>query len=67
MSDLEQRVTELEIHLAHQDRLLAELNRNLVEANQTIDLLNKRLERSELTLRDLLSAQLPANERPPHY
>lgn len=60
-------MTELEIHLAHQDRLLAELNRNLVEANQTIDLLNKRLERSELTLRDLLSAQLPANERPPHY
>jgi SlyX protein len=67
VSDLEQRVTELEIHLAHQDRLLAELNANLVEANQTIDLLNKRLERSELTLRDLLNAQLPANERPPHY
>lgn len=67
MIDLEQRVTELEIHLAHQDRLLAELNANLIEANQTIDLLNKRLERAELTLRDLLNAQLPANERPPHY
>lgn len=67
MNTLEHRVTELEIQLTHQDHLLALLNQNLIDANKTIDLLAKRLERAELTLRDLLATQAVPNERPPHY
>ena len=57
------RVVDLEIRLAYQDRKLEELD-------QLVRSLVTRLEESERDLRELKQALTPqdhANERPPHY
>lgn len=62
------RVTDLELRYTHQQDALDELNTVLLEANRTIDVLQKRVERLEQALEQVLSTmETPANEKPPHY
>ena len=61
----ETRITELEIKLTHQDRLLEELNQVVIAQAEEIRRLHKRFERLEQTM---LQVQVdPADEPPPHY
>jgi uncharacterized coiled-coil protein SlyX len=68
MSEVEARVIELEVIAAHQEQSIAELNRSLTEANKLIGVLERRIERAEDTLKEVLAGAQPLpNERPPHY
>ena len=68
LSQVEQRLTELEIKAAFTEDLLDELNRTIVRQQQQIDLLVREL----LQLRDRADAAQPTfrslrDELPPHY
>lgn len=64
----EARVTELEIRYMEQSDLLETLNGELVQANDQILALQRRIARLERQIEDVLRAvDMPANEKPPHY
>lgn len=69
--DLQDRVTELEIQLAHQQRLCEQLNEVVVEHTQQILRLERvvlRLEDQIKTVRELRKEAFdPGLEKPPHY
>jgi SlyX protein len=65
MSDAQHRLTELEIKLTHQERLLDELNEVVTEQRNVIDRLEKRTVMLEKALFSM--QEEPANEAPPHY
>ena len=45
-----------------------QLNDELIKANRTIDVLEKRMARLEATIEGLSSAvDRPSNDKPPHY
>lgn len=68
MSDVEQRLIELEIRYTEQSALLEDLSTELYKANETIDKLTLRMKELEKVSMDLLSGEeLPPNEKPPHY
>ncbi len=67
MSESDERMTELELRYLHQQELLEQLNDELVKANRTIEILEKRVVRLESTVEGLASASTPGNEKPPHY
>ncbi|MFN3200333.1 MAG: SlyX family protein [Bradymonadia bacterium] len=60
-SDQEARITELEIRLTHQDRLLEELNGVVIEQQNQLELLKEQVE--VLTTRLVESA--PDGDTPP--
>ena len=67
---IEERLTDLEIQLTHQQRLVAELNELVYGQQQVIDRLNRELyqikEQLQLVLPSLVSS--PEEESPPpHY
>lgn len=61
----EQRITELEIKLTHQERLLDTLNEVIIEQRADIDALKKRLDAYGRVLESL--GEDAPNEPPPHY
>ena len=63
MSDLNDRVTELEIRYTHQQELLSALNDLVRDQQSAIDEL--RLQLSQLESQSGL--ENPPNEKPPHY
>lgn len=65
----EDRLTEIEIALAYDRRLIEELDEALVDANRTIDALTARVKRLEELLSSVAEQVqgAPANEKPPHY
>jgi SlyX protein len=66
MSDTsDDRITELEIKLMHQERLVETLNEVIIEQRAQMDQLRRRLEGLERKLED--SDEEPTNEPPPHY
>lgn len=68
MSD--ERLTDIEVALAYDRRLIEELNEALVDAHKTIDVLEKRVKRLEgliQSLADQVHVTPPGNETPPHY
>lgn len=67
MSDTDARLLALETKVAYQDKHIAELNHVVVELNQAVRDLTKRLETSERTLKAEFSGREVANEKPPHY
>ncbi len=68
MTEVEDRFTELELRYVRQQDLLEQLNDELIKANGTIDVLEKRVARLEGVVEGLVRAiDLPANEKPPHY
>ena len=68
MSDVEQRLIELEIRYTEQSALLEDLSTELYKANETIDKLALRMKELEKVSMDILGGkELPPNEKPPHY
>ena len=68
MTDIDDRFTELELRYVRQQDLLEQLNDELIKANATIDVLEKRVARLEGMVDGLATAvDAPSNERPPHY
>lgn len=68
MSELEPRVTELELRFMEQQDLLEQLDTELVASNARAELLEKRVKRLEETLQEVLPlVTTPGNEKPPHY
>ncbi len=69
--DLSNRVTELEIQLAHQQRLCEQLNEVVTDHTQQIIRLERiivRLEDQIKSMRELRKEAFdPALEKPPHY
>jgi SlyX protein len=61
LEELQERITNLEIHFSHQTQLLAVLNEVLTDSNRRIDLLSKENQR----LRDMVSTLSPALEESP--
>jgi SlyX protein len=65
---LARRVEELETHLAHQIRLVEELDEMVRRQWDEIDLLKRRLERALLRLSEMEAPpEAPANRKPPHW
>lgn len=67
---LEHRLIELEIRLAHHERMTEELSSVIAEQGQTIDLLNERVRRLMGRLREVEAGwdRSPQDDRPPpHY
>lgn len=65
---MEDRVTDLELRYTHQQDLIEKLDAELLSANRTIEVLEKRVQRLEQTLESVLAVvDMPANEKPPHY
>ena len=69
MTDQETRIEELEIRLTYQELTLQELNSQMYAQRQVIDQLEKAVRTMTKRLKDLHpgNADLPPNERPPHY
>lgn len=63
----EARLTELEILLAHQQRLLEELNAVVIEQAGAITKLSGDVERLKDQLIQLLQAEPIENAKPPHH
>jgi uncharacterized coiled-coil protein SlyX len=59
------RLTEVEIKITHQERLVEELNQVVIEQRAEIDEMRKRLARFEKILSNLNEEAV--NEPPPHY
>ena len=71
-SELERRVAELEISVAHQQRLCEQLNevltqqtKQLLQFEKTFPQLALKVQELKLALHELTPA--PKNEKPPHY
>lgn len=66
--DLEARLETLETTVAHQERIIEDLNATITVQWQEIDGLKRRLARLDEELREI-EAGLPAlpSQRPPHY
>lgn len=64
-SSTDARLTEVEIKITHQERLLETLNEVVIEQRAEIDRLQSRLDRFEGILSNL--DEEAVNEPPPHY
>lgn len=66
----DQRLTNLEIQIAHQAQMIDELNDTIVKQWAEIDELKKRLKAATMRLEqveDALPDNAPAHQPPPHY
>lgn len=65
----DERLTDIEVALAYDRRLIEQLNDALVDANKTIDVLEARVKRLEELVQSVTHHfnVLPPNEKPPHY
>jgi SlyX protein len=66
MSD-DDRVMDLEIKLAYQDKLIRELDALVRSFGAKLDETTRELEKLKQSLRSPEGPTGPANERPPHY
>ena len=68
MNDLEMRVTELEIRMAHQDKTIGELNDVITAQWKKLEMLERQLRHLGEELEAVGSGEGPAaNQKPPHY
>ncbi|MEM7676157.1 MAG: SlyX family protein [Myxococcota bacterium] len=68
MTSDEDRLTRLELRFMEQQDLLETLNAELTKAVGSLDAANKRVERLEQAMQEVLRLlQTPASEKPPHY
>ena len=69
--DPEERITELEIQLAHVQRLYEQLNEVVTEQSGRIDLVERRCHQLQTQCKELKERQEPGfdplDEKPPHY
>jgi len=64
---LNERIEDLEVKLAFQDRLIRELDALVRAFGDKLDATERELEALKETLKSPESPQGPANEPPPHY
>jgi SlyX protein len=68
MPQLEKRIDELEMRIAHQDRAIAELNDVITGQWKKIEAMERQLRRLGEELEAMESGDDPAaNQKPPHY
>jgi uncharacterized coiled-coil protein SlyX len=67
MSRDDDRLLTLETKVAYQDKHIAELNHVVVELNQSVHALSKRLDATERLLKAEFGSREVLNEKPPHY
>ena len=67
MSKAEDRIDELEMRMAHQDRTIGELNDVITAQWKRLELLERKLNRLGEDLEALEPAGVPPSEKPPHY
>jgi len=65
-ADLEQRITSLEMTVAHQEQMLHELSDVITQQWKSFDALKRELSRLEATKADI-DPEEEADRRPPHY
>ncbi len=63
----DERLTEIEIKVSHQDLLLEQLSDVLFQQQKTIDELEKKLTKLEKKLTEEPLEMGPAGQKPPHY
>lgn len=61
------RLLKLEEKVAYQDKTIADLNDVVIELNQTVTALARRLEAVERLVRAELGRRDMPDEKPPHY
>lgn len=66
MSTLESRIDELEIRDAHQDKIIADLNKMITAQWKQIEALQRQLRRLDEEVQALDQGDVP-NQKPPHY
>lgn len=68
--NLENKITELEIHFAHQEQTIQTLNKIILEQQKTIENLHLRLSKMESEISDISYPEdksSPEDQPPPHY
>lgn len=64
---MDKRITDLEIKVAYQDKLLSELNDVLVDFCQRVQNLEAEIRRLRDTATGSPQLDAPADSKPPHY
>ncbi|MGN1063758.1 MAG: SlyX family protein [Alphaproteobacteria bacterium] len=67
MKAVEERITDLEIYLANQDRMLEELNEEVLRQSKIIEKLCRQNEVLMKALKDSPVKELSEETPPPHY
>jgi SlyX protein len=67
MTTTDQRLFDLEMRVAHQDQTIAELNEVITAQWKKLDALERQLGRLGEEMEAMLPADMPANQKPPHY
>jgi SlyX protein len=68
MSVLEQRIEDLEVRMAHQDKTIAELNDVITSQWKKLEMIERQLRRLGEELEAMDGGEGPAaNQKPPHY
>ena len=67
MTTSDTRITDLEIRMAHQDQIIAELNDVITAQWKKLDALERQLKRLGEELESMEAGEAPANQKPPHY
>ena len=64
---IEQRMNELEMRVAHQEKTIAELNDVITAQWKKMETLERKLQRFGEELEAMESSETLANQKPPHY
>ena len=68
MTTLEQRIDELEMRIAHQEKTIADLNDVITAQWKQMEVMERQLRRFGEELEAMESVEGPAaNQKPPHY
>jgi SlyX protein len=68
MTNTENRLDEMEIRIAHQDKTIVELNDVILAQWKKLEMLERQLRRLGEELESMESDEGPsANQKPPHY
>lgn len=67
MTNIESRIDELEMRVAHQDKTIGELNDVITAQWKKLEVMQRQLQRLGDELEALDQVEAPANQKPPHY
>lgn len=67
MTSTEERLTNLEIYLANQDKMLEELNAEVLHQSKLIETLSRQIKMIKESITDGIVKPQSEETRPPHY
>lgn len=67
MSDISNRLEELETRVAHQDKTIAELNDVITAQWRKLEAIEFQLRRLGEEMQSMDAGDAPVNQKPPHY